>query len=333
MTLMMAEFGNTQEVIRQWKTRFDSEPPDRRTIKATYDKFQETGSVADVPRSGRPPSAIGEEELQAVDSYLEENPRSSVRNLAHATGMSSTAAHHATKILGFSSYRPQRVVKLTEEDFDVRLEFCETMVQRFHQDSSLMDKIVWSDESQFCLNGQVNRHNCTYWAKQNPHVRFEVATDPRGVMVWCGITSSRLIGPYFFDGPVNGAAYLQMLEEYVWPQMTRRGLHFQHDGASAHYALQVRNWLNTKLPGRWIGRRGPTEWPPRSPDLTPCDFYLWGRLKNIVYRERPATLDQLRDSIRTACAEIPQTELAKVCQSVASRFQACIDLGGKQLMD
>jgi hypothetical protein len=31
--------------------------------------------------------------------------------------------------------------------------------------------------------------------------------------------------------------------------------------------------------GRWIGWRGPTMWPPRSPNVTPLDYFLWGRLK------------------------------------------------------
>ena len=32
-----------------------------------------------------------------------------------------------------------------------------------------------------------------------------------------------------------------------------------------------------------MGRRGSHEWPARSPDLTPCDFFLWGWLKEQVY--------------------------------------------------
>jgi hypothetical protein len=35
---------------------------------------------------------------------------------------------------------------------------------------------------------------------------------------------------------------------------------------------------------RWIGRGGSITWPPRSPDLTPLDFFLWGYAKNIVYQ-------------------------------------------------
>jgi len=37
---------------------------------------------------------------------------------------------------------------------------------------------------------------------------------------------------------------------------------------------------------RWVGRGGPTVWPPRSPDLTPLDFFAWGFIKDVVYRRQ-----------------------------------------------
>ena len=38
------------------------------------------------------------------------------------------------------------------------------------------------------------------------------------------------------------------------------------------YGIYVRRWLGRQFTGHWIGRRGPVEWPPRSPDLKPLDF-------------------------------------------------------------
>lgn len=59
---------------------------------------------------------------------------------------------------------------------------------------------------------------------------------------------------------------------------------YQHDGAPPHTAGEVVNILNDMFPNRWIGRNGPVEWPARSPDLTPLDFFLWGYVKDRVYR-------------------------------------------------
>jgi hypothetical protein len=60
----------------------------------------------------------------------------------------------------------------------------------------------------------------------------------------------------------------------------------------AHVKLQCSSCLatarpvKTQRPGRCIGQRGATEYPPQSPDLTPLDFYLWGTLKDEVYRQK-----------------------------------------------
>jgi hypothetical protein len=51
------------------------------------------------------------------------------------------------------------------------------------------------------------------------------------------------------------------------------------DGAPPHYHRHVRAYLNDTLTGRWIGRRGAIEHLPRSPDLTPLDFYQLGNLE------------------------------------------------------
>jgi hypothetical protein len=41
---------------------------------------------------------------------------------------------------------------------------------------------------------------------------------------------------------------------------------------------------------RWIVRRGSIELPARSPNLSPLDFFLWGHLKNKIYKEKPQNL-------------------------------------------
>lgn len=68
-------------------------------------------------------------------------------------------------------------------------------------------------------------------------------------------------------------------------------LYFQQDGAPPHYAVQVRQYLNDKFGNKWIGRGGPIQWPPRSPDLTPLDFYLWGEIKRLVYTNRDSEIN------------------------------------------
>ena len=148
-------------------------------------------------------------------------------------------------------------------------------------------------------------------------------------MVWCGnfLWYYRII---LFEENVTGTSYLKMLEDYVWRQVKQKRIYFQQNRASAHYFLQVRKWLDKKFPNRWIDRRGSIELPTRSPDLTPPDFFLWGYLKSIIYRDKPSTLTELRNRIATACAEIDNIMCDHVCKSVVKRFERCRDAGGAQ---
>jgi len=102
---------------------------------------------------------------------------------------------------------------------------------------------------------------------------------------------------------------------------------YQQDGAPPHYHRDVRAFLDENLQGHWIRRRGTFEFPPRSADLTPLDFYLWGILKDVVHRRKPATLWDLRAEIRAACAAIINT-LTEVPQSTAGRCNRCLAANG-----
>ena len=53
-------------------------------------------------------------------------------------------------------------------------------------------------------------------------------------------------------------------------------------------------------------------WPPRSPDLNPCDYYLWGHLKSKVYNPKPLNLQQLKDNIIKEIKNISKTDLLPV---------------------
>ena len=54
---------------------------------------------------------------------------------------------------------------------------------------------------------------------------------------------------------------------------------YQHNGAPTHKAINVINWLNKNYNRQWIDFKGPTEWHPTYPGLTPLDFFLWDRLR------------------------------------------------------
>lgn len=88
----------------------------------------------------------------------------------------------------------------------------------------------------------------------------------------------------------------------------------------------VRNRLNEIFPNRWIGRGGPIQWPPRSPDLTIMDFFMWSWIKNRVYAERIIDIDHLRNRILMAFDYLKdhQQLLRNNHRSLEERCRTCL---------
>jgi len=88
--------------------------------------------------------------------------------------------------------------------------------------------------------------------------------------------------------------------------------------------------LNESFPNPWLGRGGPVAWPPRSPDLTPLDYYLWSHIKTLVYETKVDSREELRRRIFAAAEHIrnhPDNN-ASVTQSLLMRAANCIATGG-----
>lgn len=115
--------------------------------------------------------------------------------------------------------------------------------------------------------------------------------------------------PIIFDGSLIGQVYLNFLEAEIeeridgLPLAISRYLIWQQDGAPPHNVVPVKMFLDRKYP-QCIGKSGAIRWPPNSPDPTPCDFFLWGHVKNIVYSTPCYSLDDLKIRIRDAIRQV-----------------------------
>ena len=121
---------------------------------------------------------------------------------------------------------------------------------------------MFTDESQFYRDGVNNTHNSRVWTDDNPHATMESKFQQHfSVNVWCAVLDDQLIGPFFLEGRLTGETYLRFLQEELprlledVPLNKRGRMYFQHVGA--HSSHDVRNFLNYRFPGRWIGRGGP----------------------------------------------------------------------------
>ncbi|EFN61186.1 hypothetical protein EAG_12745, partial [Camponotus floridanus] len=84
--------------------------------------------------------------------------------------------------------------------------------------------------------------------------------------------------------------------------------------------------LNRMFANKWIG--SPVLFPAKSSDLTCLDFYLWGRVKELIYFQRPTTRENMIERIKIIFREITTQELEEVQASFPRRLQACLAQSG-----
>lgn len=208
-------------------------------------------------------------------------------------------------------------------------------------DPGFLQSILWTDESTFRREGIVNLHNLHHWSPRdnNPRVTRRRSFQSRfSVNVWAGVIGNRVIGPHYLPDHLNGDNYLEFLQNDL-PELLdevpimngERPIVFQNDGCPAHWRLPVREYLDNVFPNSWIGRNGPFPWPPRSPDLTPLDFYVWGRAKQLVYATEIESRDHLVQRIGAAFVTIQEEiRLRTTTVEIRRRCRACIRNRGQQ---
>jgi hypothetical protein len=167
----------------------------------------------------------------------------------------SSVWHILRKRLRLKLYRLQLLQALNPQDHNLRFQFCVDFQQRLEEDG-FAEKLVFSDEATFHVCGKVNRHNVRIWSTENPHATVEHVRDsPMNV---------------FFAVPLAKSTDHSSLRSQLLPVST------------TWTWLQL--WLIPELQedsvgDRWIWRASDNDspllpWPPRSPDLTHCDFFL-----------------------------------------------------------
>ncbi|GFX22485.1 uncharacterized protein TNCV_3601161 [Trichonephila clavipes] len=132
---------------------------------------------------------------------------------------------------------------------------------------------------------------------------------------------------------VNAQRYLMLPRETVVPCVIQRGqisnVTFMQDGATSHTANPVKAFLiQTFGEDRIVSRRRRYPWLPRSPDLTPVDFWLWGYLKSHVYLSGPSSLLELKDAIRREVSSIHPDMLHSAVTGFVTRLECLLPCGG-----
>ena len=166
------------------------------------------------------------------------------------------------------------------------------------------------------------------------HITAVKPLHPARVTVWAAMNAEMVLGLFFIDTMVTGDVYHDLLKDRVIPELDRlgkvNGYYFMQDGARPHRTKKAFELLSQRFRSNIIGldsekfTESGIDWPAYSPDLNPCDFFLWGYLKDNVYKSQPRTISELKASIQAKINDIGVDMLERVVDGFEKRIRSCI---------
>ena len=251
------------QTIRQIKKErgLHNDPFSASTVTRLINVFEQTGSIMHyVSMSGRP--SVSEQSVSVVADAMQTRSSSRgstfVRQLSIATGICKSTVYNILKRhLKLYPYKLQLLQDIQPDDKEKRLAFANFITNN----ADILQSILGSDEAHFSLDGTINRHNCRIWSTSKPNQTITKSLHSPKLTIWMGFSSEFGLKPYFFTDTINANRYLEMLQQFVVPQLVELNkvttTTFMHDGAPPHFANTVRQYLSDTFGERIIGRGCP----------------------------------------------------------------------------
>ena len=123
---------------------------------------------------------------------------------------------------------------------------------------------------------------------------------------------------------INGQRYNDLVLKPFWRKLgrlrtlDRPNAWFQQDGATPHTTRENLDYILDKCQRRVLSWKTKHIWSPHSSNLSPPDFFLWGHAKDLVYKDKPSTIPELKQKITEVIQAIP----VEICQRVVELSKA-----------
>ena len=319
------------------KAAFGDEAPSRTTIYDWFAEFQRgRRSLEDIPRSGRPAAATTDLQVAAVQKLVDEDGRVTVLQIAEEVGISSGSVSNVLhNSLGLSKVSARWVPHmLTEEQKQRRVNWCRSMLEKFDGGKlNAVWEIVSGDETWvYCFDLETKQQS-QQWIPvgQRPPQKFIRSRTIAKQMIAVFVSRAGHVAtiPLVTQRTVTSTWYVRECLPLVLaavakrrPRTRHRGLLLHHDNAAAHRAAATQEFLHAE-------RVHQLEHPPYSPDLAPCNFFVFPFVKSKLRGVRFDTPDLAVEAFLEHIEAIPQSEWASMFQKWFQRMQKCIDNAGE----
>lgn len=309
--------GQSQSVVAR---HFDVAPS---TISRLWRRFQQTDSVADRPRSGRPRATTPAEDRLIRLRHLRnrfENASFTAQTMPQGRRISDQTVRNRLHDAGLWARRPYRGPVLTARHRHTRLQWANQ--HRRWTVGNDWRRVWFSDESFFVLQ----RHDRRRRVYRRVHERYAQnvvdeapAHGGGGVLVWGAINFMGRSNLVHIEGRLNAERYVdEILRPHVLPLVAANGSIFQQDNARPHVA---------QLTARFLAQHNveTIPWPAMSPDMNPIE-HLWDELDRRIRSRNvaPTNVRQLFVALQEEWETIPQQHIQRLVSSMSRRCRSMI---------
>ena len=298
------------------------------TVHALWRRYQQTGTVRDRQRSGRPRVTSRRQDNYIRTSHLRNRFQSASLTARSIPGHRRISPRTVRNRLREANIRPRRPAirpTLLQRHRVARLAWC-----RRHRRFNNRDwaEVLFTDESRFHIDssdGRVRAYRRVGERNSDACVIQRSQYGGGSVMVWGGITAHGRTPLVVVDGSLTGVRYRdEIVRQHVvsFIRNSQRNVILQQDNARPHTARVVSDYL-------WQQNVNVLPWPAMSPDLSPIE-HVWDEMERRLRQEPnpPVTLDALRRSLVRTWRNIPQAVLNNLIRSMRRRCEECIGANG-----
>uniref|UniRef100_A0A3B4X5Q9 Transposase Tc1-like domain-containing protein n=1 Tax=Seriola lalandi dorsalis TaxID=1841481 RepID=A0A3B4X5Q9_SERLL len=290
------------------------------TVRQTIYKWRHFGTVATLPRSGRPVKMTPRAQRRLI-SEVKKQTRMTAKDLKESLELAYISVHESTirKTLnkqGIYSRTPRRKQLLTKKNIAARLKFAKAHIdtpQRYWQN------VLWTDETKIELFGKNTQHYI--WRRKGTAYRHDniIPTVKYGggnLMIWAQ--------PAIIEGKINSQVYQRILQDNlrlsVHQLKLSRKLVMQQDNDPKHQSKSTTDWFQKN-------KICLLEWPSQNPDLKPTEM-LWIDLKRARHMRSPKNMAELKQFYQEERAKIPPQQCSVLIQSYRKRLVEVIAAKG-----
>ncbi|UYV82490.1 hypothetical protein LAZ67_21002496 [Cordylochernes scorpioides] len=304
---------------------------DQINVYRWYKMFSEGREyVNDDERAGRPSTSTTDEKIDEVEKMILANRRITVREVAEDLYISIGSCHSIFIIdLGMRRVAAKFVPKLLNCDQKQhRMNIANEMLDSVRDDPNLLQRVITGDEAWVYGYDEETKAQSSQWKlpheprpKKARHVRSNVK-----VLLTVFFDCRGVVHPEFSPQgrTVNKEYYLQVMRNLreairqkrpdLWKN---KNWLLHHDNVPAHTSFLVRDFL-AKNNALMMPQ------PSYSPDLAPCDFFLFPKLKRPMTGRRYATLDEIKTASKEELKKILKNDFLKCVEDCEDRWHKCI---------